>query len=135
MSEEAEMTKYEIHRVITRHVLSPEVSEEEVLLYMALLHTHDIWLKPGVRLEDVLQSDQTKGIVLPAITQRDAADAVASLWPTDNKRGRYEYWYSRYNGLTPYEVLSDMPSEHLYVVRELRELLLCDPRIDAIVES
>jgi hypothetical protein len=129
------MTKYEIHQAITRSILSPETLEEEVLLYMALLHTHDIRLRPEVRLDDVVQADQTQGIVLPAITQRHAASVVASLWPPDDKRGQYEYWYSRYNRLTPYEVLGDVPSEQLNCVRRFRELLLCDSRVDAVIEA
>ena len=88
------MTKYEIHKSITKALLSPETCTEDMLLYMVLLHTHDIYLKPGVVLEDVPTHDATKSLLLPAITRRHAAEVVASLWPTEDNRGSDEIGFS-----------------------------------------
>jgi hypothetical protein len=129
------MTKYEIHKSLTHSVLSPEAGSEAVLLYMVLLHTHDIYLKLGVVLEDVAMKDMTKSLLLPAITRRHAAEVVASLWPSDDKKGRDEYWHSLFNKTTPYEVVGDVPAEALAHLMELKELLLSDPRVEVVVES
>jgi hypothetical protein len=129
------MTKYEIHKSLTHTVLSAEAQGEDVLLYMVLLHTHDLYLKPGVVLEDVIMKDVTKPLLLPAITRRHAAEVVASLWSSADKRGAEDYWYSLFIKTTPYEVLSDVPTPSRERVMELKELLLCDPRVEAVLEA
>jgi hypothetical protein len=129
------MTKDKIHQALTHTVLSPTADVRDVLLYMALLHTHNIQLKPGFMVEDIVQNDLSKPLVLPAITRRHAASVVASLWPDDENKRRYEYWYSLYNKTTPYEALSEMPAEELARLMELRGHLLRDPRVESVVES
>jgi len=129
------MTKYEIHKSITQAVLSAEADDENVLLYMVLLHTHDLYLKPEIAIEDVITKDVTKPLLLPALTRRHAAEVVASLWPSTDKRGAEDYWYSHFIRTTPYEVLSDVPAQSRERVMELKELLLCDPRVEAVLEA
>jgi hypothetical protein len=129
------MNKYEIHKSIARAVLPPDVKADDVLLFMVLLHTHDLYLKAGVTLEDVKRCDDASPLTLPAITRRHAAEVVASLWPAGDKRGEEQYWYSHFVNSTPFEVLSDVPAEGLRRLLELKELLLCDPRVEAVVEA
>ncbi len=129
------MSKYEIHKSLTHAVLSAEAQPGEVLLYMVLLHVHDLYLKAGITLEDAKNDDISKPLLLPAITRRHAAEVVASLWPAGDKRAEEQYWYSLFLKTTPYEDLSDVPAESLKRLLELKELLLCDPRIEAVVEA
>ena len=113
-----------------------DVSESDSLLYMVrLLHTHSIRLRPAVKLDDVVIEDETNGIVLPAITQRHAAEVIASLWPEEKDRGNYAYWYWRYNQLTPYGVVDDIPAVLHNRLDALRQLLLCDPRVEGIARE
>jgi hypothetical protein len=51
------VTKFEIHEAITRSVFSPEApeDEEDVLLCMALLHTHD--MHGDRRVDAVVEAD------------------------------------------------------------------------------
>ena len=96
---------------------------------MALIHLHGLRLKPGVSFDDVAQSERARAVTLAALTQRHAASVVASLWPIQNSKGQYEYWYSRYNRLTPYEVVSDVPSaENMARLQAFREALLSHPQ-------
>lgn len=109
--------------------------ERDILLYMVLLHTHEIVLQPGVTLDDVTFADSGGELRLPPITQRDAAGVVASRWPAEDERGRYEYWYWKYNGTTPYEMLDDVPVQDRARMEELRLRLLDDPRVARVVEE
>jgi hypothetical protein len=129
------MTKYQIHKSLTHAVLSRETEADDVSLYMALLHTHDIYLKAGVVLDDVVVNDASKPLLLPAITRRHAAEVVSALWSPDDEKGQAEHWYWLFCKRTPYEVLSEVPSAGLARMMELKALLLSDPRVEAVVES
>jgi hypothetical protein len=129
------MKKQDILESIALSVLSREDLEEELLMFMVLLHTHDIQLKRGILLEDAHQADPSLPIVLRAVTHRHAASIVASLWPRNDKRGAYEYWYAQYNTATPYEVVSDIPPAQLRRLDSMKERVLKDHRIEALKEA
>ena len=129
------MSTDEFHRAIARAALPEDATEEDVLLYMALIHLHGLRLKQGVSFDDVAQGERERAVTLAALTQRHAASVVASLWPIQDSKGQYEYWYSRYNRLTPYEVVSDVPSGKMARLQAFREALLGHPQIDAVDEE
>jgi hypothetical protein len=101
---------------------------------MALLHTHEIRLRPGVVVDD--GQDLT---TFPALTQRGAAAVLADLWADlkDGHDGRldYAYWYFQYNRRTPYEVGSAVPDTLRARLIELREALSRDPRVASLAEE
>jgi hypothetical protein len=121
---------------LLRGVLSGPLTEEDALLWMVLLHTHAIHLRPGV-LSSQGDGEQAGEIaVLPAETQRGAASIIAALWPDrSDERANYAYWYFQYNTRTPYEVLDAVPEDQRTRLFQLRHLLAGDPRVTAIVEE
>jgi hypothetical protein len=132
----AQLTKETARVELLRSVLSGPLTEEDALLWMVLLHTHEIHLRPEV-LSNRGNGEQGEEIkVLPAETQRGAASAIAILWPdrTDT-RANDVYWYHQYNTRTPYEVLDAVPYDQRTRLMELRYLLASDPRVAAVVEE
>jgi hypothetical protein len=128
------MTKYEIHASIAQNVVSASEAEEDLLLFMVLLHTHDIRLNADVVLDDVIRADMNEPILLPAITHRHASAVIASLWPAGDKKGKYEYWYALFSQLTPYEVTGDIPSHQLVRFVMLKQRLCREPRVQSVIE-
>ncbi len=100
---------------------------EDALFWMALLHTHEIRLPPGV-LHD---PNGREILVLPPETQRGAAAVIAALWRkrSDPQRTSYAYWYGEYNRRTPYEVFGDAPPPHQERIRQFRDALARDRRV------
>ena len=102
---------------------------------MLLLHTHAIHLKPGAIAADG-QDLGSDPVILPAETQRGAAEIMASLWPDRNDaHAQYGYWYKLYNSRTPYETLHDVPEPMKTQLLVFREALARDPRVAAVVEE
>ena len=112
---------------LLQNTIQGGLTEEDALLWMALLHTHEIHLLPGT-LDDL--SDRN-ALVLPAETQRGAATLIAALWRkrSDPQRTNYVYWYGEYNRRTPYELLSDASPPHHERIQQLRETLARDRRV------
>jgi hypothetical protein len=112
------------------------LTEEDALLWMVLLHTHAIHLRPGV-LSSHRNGEQAEEIlVLPTQTQRAAASDIAALWPDrTDERANYLYWYYQYSTRTPYEVLGAVPDDQRTRLLQLRRLLASDPRVVAINEE
>jgi hypothetical protein len=130
------LTTATAHRELFRDVTPRNLTEEDALLWMVLLHTHQIHLRSDVLADGSAESQTGKTTVLPAVTQRVAADVIASLWPEQqDERSRYLYWYSLYNARVPYEVFSDVPPELRLRVSKFRDLIAQDPRVVAVVEE
>jgi hypothetical protein len=129
----ATLVRDSLHRDLLRNCVGSRFSEPDALLWMVLLHTHEIRMKPGA----ATNSNGSPVTAFAAITQRHAAQVVAELWserrPTDIERSSYAYWYHQYNSRTPYEVFSDTPESLVARLIELREVLASDPRVDAVV--
>jgi hypothetical protein len=107
------------------------LTEADALLWMVLLHTHGIRLRPGV----VTGADP--GLTeFPALTQRGAAGVVADLWADlkdrQDKRSDYTYWYHQYNSQVPYEVIGEVPDSLQPRLTELRDALARDSRIASV---
>ena len=90
------------------------------MLWMALVHTHHIRMRPGASPG----GDGRPHADFPALTQRNAADIIAGLWsehhPHDRQRSDYRYWYHVFNTQTPYEVFEDIPEQVRPRFMELR---------------
>ncbi len=121
------MKRETAREVLLRNAILGGLTEEDALLWMALLHTHEICLRPG-SLDDGSDQDVQ---VLPADTQRGAAAAIAALWGerSNGRRTSYVYWYGEYSRRTPYEDFSDIPGPHRERIRQLRDALTSDDRV------
>jgi len=129
------MTKH--HKELLSSLMQEPLTEEEALLWMVLLHTHEIHIHPRTLAVHCADAGTGDAIVLPADTQRGAAHVIASLWHdrTDHQRCDYAYWYWQYNTRTPYAMLSDVPKEQLARLLALRDTLTKHPRVIAVVEE
>lgn len=127
------MMSQTVPRELLGSVLKGRLTEDDALLWMVLLHTHAIHLRP------ILQSVNGvpgSGEVLPAETQRGAAEVIAELWPDrHDERADPSYWYWQFNVRTPYELLNEVPRELRARLLQLRDLLAQDPRVAAVVEE
>ena len=121
------MTKRTARKQLLRNAIQGAISEDDALLWMALLHTHEIHLRPGT-LEDLDSSDV---VVLPPDTRRCVASVIAALWRkrADPLRTNYIYWYNQYGQRTPYELLESAPPAHQERIRHFREALMRDDRV------
>ena len=124
------MNKSNAREELLRNAIPDGLSEEDALLWMALLHTHEIHLRPGT-LEEL---DSSNVVVLPADTQRGVASVIAALWRkrSDPVRTNYVYWYNEYVRRTPYELFDSAPPAHKERIRQFREALTHDERVVAV---
>ena len=105
------MNKIDVYKQILGDVISMQMSNEEVLLHMVVLHTHSIVVNSDVSIEDVNLNHEGQGIVLAPLTRRHLAELVSSLWESHEQRGDAAFWYSSYDRLTPYELFDDIKDE------------------------
>lgn len=105
------MNKLDVYKQVLRDAISIEMSEEDVLLHMVVLHTHSIAVSSDVSIDDVQPSNAGQGIVLAPLTRRHLAELVSSLWESHDQRGDVAFWYSLYGSLTPYELFEDVREE------------------------
>jgi hypothetical protein len=118
-----------IHAELIQKHIADATDENELLLWMVLIHTHQISLAmPSIQGAPDLE------VVQPA-TQRAAAGAIAGLWPTreDKERASYLYWYRAYQLRTPYETMRAVPPEILARIEILRQKLETDSRVKSLV--
>lgn len=122
------MTIDTVHEELIRANLDAPMTEEDALLWMVLLHTHEI------RLRSPLLGDRPKVMSLAAITQRHCSEVMAALWRGQKRseRASSTYWYHRYLQ-KGYEAIEDMPPDKVSRLQEIRGRLSTDPRIDKIV--
>jgi hypothetical protein len=127
------LTRENAHATLLRDLLGERIAEDDALLWMVLLHTHEIHMRPDA-LAEAWPNGQVA--VLPAETQRGVASIIASLWPDrDDPRAQYVYWYILFNTRTPYETLDAVPDELKRHLLQLRDSLAADPRVIAVVEE
>jgi hypothetical protein len=127
----ATLTKDNIHRELVGACTAGRLTEADALLWMVLLHTHELHLQPGV-----MEGADPSLTVVPALTQRGAAAVVADLWADlegrQDRRSDYTYWYHQYNSRVPYEVVIDVPESLRPRLIELREALARDSRVASV---
>jgi hypothetical protein len=122
------------HLDLLESIVKAPLTEEDALLWMILLHTHQIHLRasPAANGSNI----ETQSEILCPLTHRGAAEVIARVWPDRaDERGKYTFWYRQYNTRTPYEDLSQVPREMMPRLFELRNLVARDPRVRAVVED
>jgi hypothetical protein len=126
----ATLTRDALYEGLLKDCVREGLTESDALLWMVLLHTHEIRLRPGS------VGANGSALVLSAITQRHAAEVVARLWAMRNgdqgQPAQSAYWYGRYNRETPFEILDDVPDVLRARLTELRDVLSHDSRVEAI---
>lgn len=125
------------HLELTRSAALGRLTEPDALLWMVLLHTHEIRVHSSA-IAGVIPSPTTPEIVrLPALTQNGVATVAAQLWgEIKKKRGRPaddrsapSYWYWKYNTEARYEFINDVPQPLHDRLFEFRDRLKTDPRV------
>jgi hypothetical protein len=117
------------HRELLRDVIGEQLTEEDALLWLVLIHTHEIHLRVP------MLGDAPGVTTLAPATQRHAASVIATLWPDRaSQQAAYTFWYREYQLKTPYEDISEVPPHQLARLVQLREALLQDPRVASVVE-
>ena len=125
-------SKYDVHACIVRDVVGPDADEDCYLALMLPFHTHRIQLSPAVKLRDVDTGDSETGATIVPLTRSHAAEIMASCALPYRSA---EKWHAVYNSRTPYEVLDEVPASLKSRVFELRDLILKDSRVVAVVED
>jgi len=122
------------HLDVLESILKGPLTETEALLWMILLHTHQIHLRGSPAANGPATDGHAE--VLSPLTHRGAADVIAALWPDrDDERGKYVFWCGQYNTRTAYADLSAVPKEIMPRLLELRDLLALHPPVRAVVED
>jgi hypothetical protein len=122
------MSLNSIHKELIQDYIEDKNNEDELLLWMVLIHTHQI------RLSSALLVDAHAVSVIEPATQRVAAGVIAELWPgiNDMEKTSYAYWYRKYQLKTPFETLADLPSEKVLQIEKLRRKVESDSRVVAL---
>lgn len=117
-----------IHEEMTRGHVADFTDAQELFDWMVLLHTHK------VQLVSACPEDSPTAIVYGA-TQRGVASLAAKLWGNreDKERTRYEHWYKRYSMEGQYESIDSVPPEMLKRIEVLRQRLLSNPLVKAVI--
>lgn len=120
-----------IHRELLRKHVSDATDENELLLWMVLIHTHSIRLA----VPCIQEAPELK-IVEPA-SQRAAAGTISDLWSRreDKERASYVYWYRAYQLKTPYETMDAVPPEVAARIEQLRQKVESDPMVESLVPA
>jgi hypothetical protein len=105
------MTSLEFYQILLRDSIPKRAATEDVLVYMLILHTHQILLAAGSSLENVQLPAGQAAITLAPLTRTLTAEVIATLYPGDATRGRKDFWFTEYARQTPYECLADSPPE------------------------
>jgi hypothetical protein len=113
-----------IHRELIRNHIDDPSNEDEMMLWMLLIHTH------AVRLVKPLAGNIT---LIHGATQRVAAAAVADLWSDreDKEKTLYVYWYHEY--AHRYHSKSLVPANDAAKIETLRTKIEADPRVEYVV--
>jgi hypothetical protein len=123
-------TLQSIHKELVRDHVAHRANEEELLLWMTLIHTHRIYL--AVPLQDA--PDVT---VLEPATQRTAASVIAEVWSNrqDKEKTSYIYWYRKYQQECRYETMSAVPAEKVAKIDKLCQAMESDSRVRKLIPS
>ena len=114
-------------------ILKQPFSEEDALVWMILLHTHQFCLRNLAAEPEGTNQRETR---LAPLTQRCAGEVIAHFWPDrSDERANYYYWYKLYNTKTPFEDLTELSPNLMARLVQFRDLLAKNPQIQAIVEE
>jgi hypothetical protein len=90
---------------LVRACLHDNCEEEAVLACMIVLHTNCLKVQNHVVLDD---ADNT-GVLSP-LTRRHVSEIVAEALMGLTHSDNSEYWYTKYDATTPFEVAGDVPN-------------------------
>lgn len=110
----------ELLATIVREAIGPEPTEDDGLAMMLVLHTHRLLLAAAQ------VSDRPGMQEIEALTQRAAAEVIASAWPDRSNKTwtKHAEWYWAFNTRTPYEVVEDIRAPWVERVGRARNALL-----------
>jgi hypothetical protein len=114
--------------MLAKNAMGQHPSEDDALALMIILHTHQI------RLREPILQDRPGVVDLAAITQRHAAEVMATIWPdrSDKLRTYPDYWYSTFNTRTPYEVVEDVLLDWMIRLQRVREHFAENPLVQGL---
>jgi hypothetical protein len=113
------------HRELIRaHIENPK-DEDEMLLWMLLIHTHAVEVPTPIR--------GVSGTLIHGATQRAAATALADLWPDrkDREKTSHRYWYRAYADRFQSRTL--VPPQYADAIERLRQKLESDSRVKTVI--
>ena len=125
-------SKYDVHPEIVLHVLGTGAQVEDYLAMMVLFHTHAIELHSNISLNDVEVASPDRNIVISSLTRSHASEVMEQC--VIPKRTA-EYWHAKYNELTPYESLDELPDALRAKVVGLSELVRRHPNVVSVFED
>ncbi|MES1200513.1 MAG: hypothetical protein ABUS57_03580 [Pseudomonadota bacterium] len=100
-----------------KFLLGNAPADSDAMAVVLLLHTHSVTAHCRF-------ADRPNATGFDAITQRDAASAVASAWlDRRSEKADYRCWYFRFNTETPFEIVADMAPEWAARVEQMRKRL------------
>lgn len=114
------MTLEELLATVVREAIGPEPTEDDGLALMIVLHTHRLLLAGAT------VSDRPDMQEIEALTQRAAAEVIASAWPDRSNKTwtKHAEWYWAFNTRTPYEIVEDVSGPWVERVARARDALL-----------
>jgi hypothetical protein len=130
------MTTQDVFVAIAKAALGQDAPTEEVVLAsMIVLHTCDFVLNDDCILDDVVWPAAKQGKILESVTQRHAAEVIASATGHESDQAVINKWYATYVSRTPYELLEIVPEPLMSRVRQCISRVLKHPLIADVVES
>jgi hypothetical protein len=128
------MKLLDVFRTILRDTISDDLADEDVLMRAVVLHTHSVALPAHLEIDDVLESERSGArFVLAPLTRTHIASLLAELWPSGVDRGRDQFWLSRYERDTPYELFDDVPADRRDHAIAARMSIEAHPLVDELI--
>ena len=128
------MKKIDPYKYILQEAVLSGASDEEIALYMLVLHTHSIVLSPQVIIDDI-EDDDTQNIILPSLTRYHLSELMASIAQAENQHKDVSFWHYLYCSLVPYEVFEDVPISLVENAVEVKRKIEKNPLIRQLIEE
>ena len=108
----------DFHATMVKDMLQPPLTDAEALAIMGLLHLCPIEVPAGTL------SDAPDVRLLEPITQRHAAQCLASLWrDTTAERSQPSFWYNLWNEHKMPETVEELPAAYLQKLEHMAKIL------------
>ena len=117
---------FELCAEVIRRTLTKPLTDDEALLWIALLRTHQVEWQPDV-MPSAPGHTSWHGLTL-----RGAASVIVGFWPKNDERSNETYWYHRCVIEADWQDLNDMPQGVGDQIGVLRLRMEQDPRIVAV---
>ena len=108
----------DFHVTMVKDMLQTPVTDDKALAIMGLLHLCPIEVPAGTL------SDAPDVKLLEPITQRHAAQCLASLWgDTTAERSQPSFWYNLWNENKMPETVEELPTAYLQKLEHMAKIL------------